>query len=66
MSIHEWIQQGAISDEIAKKRGIKELVRCKDCKWHTMRGEMLLCTAQDKPHTYDWFCADGERRTVDA
>ena len=42
-------------------KGIKELVRCKDCKWHTMRGEMLLCTAQDKPHTYDWYCADGER-----
>jgi len=39
-----------------------EVVRCKDCKWHTMRGEMLLCTAQDKPHTYDWFCADGERK----
>lgn len=42
-------------------REIKELVRCKNCKWHTMRGEMLLCTAQDKPHTYDWYCADGVR-----
>lgn len=39
-----------------------QIVRCKDCKWHTMRGEMLLCKAQDKPHTYDWFCADGERK----
>ena len=44
-------------------RIVGELVRCKDCKWHTMRGEMLLCTSQDKPHTYDWFCADGERRS---
>lgn len=42
-----------------------EIVRCRDCKWHTMCGEMLLCTAQDKPHTYDWFCADGERREAD-
>ena len=39
-----------------------EIVRCRDCKWHEMRGEMLLCKAQDKPHTYDWYCADGERR----
>ena len=38
----------------------QQLVRCKDCKWHEMRGEMLICKAQDKPHTYDWFCADGE------
>jgi len=41
---------------------VGEVVRCKDCKWHTMRGDMLLCEAQDKPHTYDWFCADGEKR----
>lgn len=38
-----------------------ELIRCKDCKWHEMRGEMLICKAQDKPHTYDWFCADGAK-----
>ena len=44
---------------------IPELVRCKDCKWHEMRGEMLLCKAQDKPHTYDWFCADAERKGGD-
>lgn len=49
-----------------KRNGYIKVLRCKDCKWHTMRGEMLLCKAQDKPHTYDWFCADGERRTDDA
>ena len=43
-------------------RDVECVVRCKDCKWHEMRGEMLLCKAQDKPHTYDWFCADGERK----
>ena len=42
----------------------KPVIRCKDCKWHTMCGEMLLCTAQNKPHTYDWFCAGGERNKV--
>ena len=40
------------------------IVRCKDCKWHEMRGEMLLCKAQDKPHTYDWFCADGVAKDI--
>ena len=40
-----------------------ELIRCRDCKWHEMRGEMLICKAQDKPHTYDWFCGDGEAKT---
>ena len=35
------------------------LVQCKDCKFHIMRGDMLLCKAMDKPHTYDWFCGDG-------
>ena len=38
------------------------VVRCKDCIWHEMRGEMLLCKSQDKPHTYDWFCADARRK----
>ena len=32
MAINEWIQKGSVSDEIAKKRGLVELVRCKDCK----------------------------------
>lgn len=39
----------------------KEIVRCIDCKWHTMIDEMLLCKADNAPHTYDWFCAQGER-----
>ena len=37
----------------------KKLVRCKECKWHTMEGEMLICKMEDKPHTYDWYCAGG-------
>lgn len=42
-----------------------ELVRCIDCQWHEMQGEMLICKAEDKPHTYDWFCAGGKRRDDD-
>lgn len=38
-----------------------EIVRCKECRWHEMRREMLLCKAEDKPHTYDWYCAGGEK-----
>jgi hypothetical protein len=65
MSIHEWIEKGAISDEIAKKRGLQELVRCKDCKhreesvspsWEAWCNR-LHCGCDD-----DWFCADGERK----
>ena len=61
--MHEWIQNGAISDEIAEKRGLKELVRCKDCKWHE-QSEIFdsycnnLCIEIPK----DWFCADGVKR----
>ena len=52
-------------DESGKITPLPVVVRCKDCKWHTMRGEMLLCTAQNKPHTYDWFCADGIVKDTD-
>ena len=65
MSIHEWIQQGAISDEIAKKRGLKELVRCKDC----VNSGTSRCPCHYSGDPYidwnpddDWFCADGERK----
>ena len=51
------------------QRGYKdreqEIVRCKECEWHEMRGEMLLCKAEDKPHTYDWFCAGGRKKDDD-
>lgn len=49
-------------DALALLKEQEPVVRCRECKWHEMRGEMLLCKAQDKPHTYDWYCADVERR----
>jgi hypothetical protein len=60
MSIHEWIQQGSVSDEIAKKRGLKELIRCKDCRHYTGKD----CNYNDifPAPREDWYCADGERR----
>ena len=46
---------------ICKKRSdccpMKELVRCKDCKWHKPYGN---CDYGNKPD--DWFCADGVKR----
>ena len=38
----------------------RKLVTCKECKWSTFEGKMLICTATDTPHTYNWYCADGE------
>ena len=61
MSMHEWIQKGAISDDLAKERGLQELVRCKDC-WK--RGSYYDCDCHEngKDENDDWFCADGERK----
>ena len=56
---------------------IKELVRCKDCKWWDKKGESPYGYCHACKHGYsspnweigiyrtykgDWFCADGERR----
>ena len=48
---------------------MKELVRCKDCKFGFSEYGYVFCT---KPyvekgsanHKPDWFCADGERRAI--
>lgn len=65
MSIHEWIQKGSVSDEIAKKRGLIELVRCKDCKCSEISelpyGE-YYCLKYGYYHNGDWFCADGVKK----
>lgn len=57
-NIQQWGAFADAMDEVIST--CVPVVRCIDCKWHEMRGEMLLCKAQDKPHTYDWYCADGE------
>lgn len=35
----------------------KELVRCKDCKYHDEEDGKNFCDCGDRPD--DWFCADG-------
>ena len=40
----------------------RKLVTCQECKWSTFEGKMLICTATDTPHTYDWYCAGGEEK----
>jgi hypothetical protein len=54
-----------VRDVLALLKEQPEIVRCKDCELHEMRGEMLLCKAEDKPHTYDWFCAGGRKKDDD-
>ena len=58
-SLHEWIVTGAISENIAKQRGYRELVRCKDCK-HNSVGNWCNAHMEHYPDD-DWFCADGEQ-----
>lgn len=45
-------------------RIVGELVRCKDCKWHSEKG---FCKHPNggagNIRPADWFCADGERRS---
>ena len=48
-----------LSVEIRQGISVKELVRCKDCKWFDGQGcESLSLYRVD----IDFFCADGERR----
>jgi len=72
MSLHEWIERGSISDDIAKRKGVRELIRCKDCRhlehlyWLDEKNgkKCYVC----KKHNFtglrdeNWFCADGKRK----
>lgn len=67
MSIHEWIEQGSLSERLAEKRGIKELVRCEDCIyfeikdfWGEFNGIPVL-GASDQPTCTKW--GDGACKT---
>ena len=51
----------AVSNLIRLIREWPDIVHCRECKWHKLEGEMLLCTSTNTPHTYDWFCGDGIR-----
>jgi hypothetical protein len=67
VNIHEWIEKGSVSEEIAKRRGLIELVRCKDCKYWYFADNRIPCEQENVCGrngivvTLDWFCADGER-----
>ena len=68
MSIHEWIQQGSVSEEIAEKRGLKELVRCRNCvecyfaSNRIQSEQTFACGKHGIDVTPAFFCADGERK----
>ena len=44
----------------------KEIVRCKDCKFHHASKKLNLCWCEkdfvEGLHSREWFCADGERK----
>ena len=49
---------------------VKELIRCKDCKWRGNKKKCIVAFVSDKqdfPLSFydnrgEWFCADGERK----
>ena len=58
--------------EGAKKAGLPELIRCKDCKHSVPSSEnFVVCTApySQLVHTtykpIDWYCPEGERKDGD-
>ena len=51
---------GKLADECLKVLDAKELVCCKDCKYHDEDKDINFCDCGNRPD--DWFCADGERK----
>ncbi len=74
----EWIIPDEFLDyetkESAEAQGfLDELVRCKDCRYHSDEKIMgyKVCTKWNKHLSYfstadDWYCGYGERRSDDA
>ena len=69
MEIHEWIAKGSVSESIAEKRGLKELVRCKDCEHRPTKPEKYengfdlefpdgKCPCQCDDGWYSWYPSD--------
>lgn len=61
----EWIVEIGDENRPHIKR-MKELVRCKDCKWGKETCENIECfvdlNAPSEYHGYEWFCPNGEKR----
>lgn len=57
-----------ISDEIMEEEIAdrpQELVRCKDCQRRAKCGGLYYCTVHESIYPNDdWFCADGERKSL--
>ena len=69
-------ESGWLNNRRDEQCPLKELVQCKDCKYAylTSDGECKYCDMEKDDNgslverycSWDWFCADGERRTDDA
>ena len=67
---HKYLDLNEISYQeyekiIAPLRDVESVVRCKDCKnvkWADVNDETVFCRLQGMAHSWDFFCADGERK----
>lgn len=63
----EW--DGHTEDDVTRLLTLDAVpvVRCKECRWACLAPQRQTATCMKKrlpfTHDYDWFCADGERRT---
>ena len=58
-----------LDEDISPTIDAVQVVRCKDCKHWAEYSQLEgtgFCPYHDGNTKYDWFCADGERRTDDA
>lgn len=59
----EWIV--VLGDGNPHIKSMKELVRCKDCKWGKETCGNIECSvdlnAPPDYHGYDWYCPNGEK-----
>ena len=70
----EWEIKNSISDAAHEtaKQSQRQIILCKDCKYGVKclpDSSNYSCTkafGEKTPHSYDWYCADGKRRTDDA
>ena len=61
-SLHEWIATGSVSENIAKQRGYKEVIRCEDCKYYDPTVHYCDKLETHKVDNY-FYCAKGKRWT---
>ena len=62
--MREFLLKSHTEDEadFCKRMGMREVVRCKDCKKRGNWEKCPACFDTSRSIYNDWFCADGERK----